>query len=91
MKKMQKAVAQQAKREADLFQRVELLTQKLAEAQPVQVVQAGCPGASPALPDMPEAAKKRSGRCPLTDQVGAVGGGAGGEGEGEGQLRGAKA
>ncbi|GIL42389.1 hypothetical protein Vafri_370 [Volvox africanus] len=71
VKALETRVEEQKQREQELFERVQLLTEKLADAQTAAAVtvQSGCPGAQ--LPDVPQAKGRTvvSGRCPLTDQV----------------------
>ncbi|GLC35169.1 hypothetical protein PLESTM_000287000 [Pleodorina starrii] len=71
VKALEGRVEEQKQREQELFERVQLLTEKLADAQAVAAVtvQSGCPGAP--LPDVPQGKGRTvvSGRCPLTDQV----------------------
>ncbi|KXZ54829.1 hypothetical protein GPECTOR_4g900 [Gonium pectorale] len=71
VKTLETKVAEQQEREKELFERVQMLTEKLVDAQAIAAVtvQTGCPGAP--LPDVPEAKGRKvvSGRCPLTDQV----------------------
>ncbi|GFR45288.1 hypothetical protein Agub_g6396 [Astrephomene gubernaculifera] len=69
VKALEGRVQEQQQREKELFERVQLLTDKLADAQTAVTVQSGCPGG--ALPDVPQGKGRTvvSGRCPLTDQV----------------------
>ncbi|EFJ51151.1 hypothetical protein VOLCADRAFT_87941 [Volvox carteri f. nagariensis] len=71
VKALESRVEEQKQREQELFERVQLLTEKLTDAQAAAAVtvQSGCPGAQ--LPDVPQGKGRTvvSGRCPLTDQV----------------------
>ncbi|PNW78958.1 hypothetical protein CHLRE_09g395769v5 [Chlamydomonas reinhardtii] len=73
VKALETKVEEQQQREKDLFQRVQVLTEKLQEAQVAAAitVKPGCPGAPLSMPDVPEGKPRTvvSGRCPLTDQV----------------------
>ncbi|KAG2426084.1 hypothetical protein HXX76_013272 [Chlamydomonas incerta] len=73
VKALETKVEEQQQREKDLFTRVQLLTEKLQEAQVAAAitVKPGCPGAPLSMPDVPEGKPRTvvSGRCPLTDQV----------------------